>query len=1040
MVDVPTAIILVEKFRNRTDVRVLSQFPSRQRAEEIRSGIKFVGKRGQPFIIPVSEIPAFRKKHEVRQVVVTPVEQAADIRRAKEQEVFERQREQAKQPTEKGRVARAILRTKFGIQVKERVRPTTRVEFIRSIEARQKAVAAQERIQRLSAKIEAARVKSVTATRREEFATRLFERQGFTVVPTGKGVRAFKPEIEIVTAGAEVVTARGPRIGDRLKFQPVFKEGLGTGKPKVGMPLILFKGKKLFERVGVKVKEVVGPTIVVPAAFAVSQFLKTEAIVAKVTGKLPTTKQDIFKTDGTALESFIKKGAVITKEDSILTRLRKTSFNISLLTGKGFGKTFEFARKKPLQFLGTVAVFEVGLAVGGRVVTAFTGLGLRPAKSIVGTVALAGFLGIKEVQEPGSVRTLPGAIATTTEFGTFVGGAKFVTTGVKVGRVVLDRRFIPFVKTSPEKIPGVIDTGPTKPPPPSIKPGEIPIFIGGTRTGTVAEQALKKEVTIPQQFFTTTATTPRGFFGGRTTRFLKDILGRDISFEVKEPLPKEVGAERAKFKEFGLFLSRGEAFTVFGETAVGRLGTAEVRGGTVLKRTGRFLSPKRIVELLRTAKPTILRFPQEQAQRFPPRLESKIREGQFGSRLRRLLGQFVKQPSQVGKVIPGTRTSGLGTGELEFIIPVGSKVFLLEGPTKTTFSPNLGRFVRVVDVGLKPGKAPEVPFNLKQRLINVVDISLQEVLGIRTFGIRGLEKGKAMKVIPKAKKEIPFRPLEKVAVRSVLRPKDLSRELSRIRDVARERQIERELERTRQRERARDRTRERIREVTRERIIERPRERVTLREVAREVTRERPREREIERLRERLRLRDRTVERVRDRIRERPRVGEPPPPPPGRLLFPSRLGRGVTKKAFRTQIRRGQRKGDRFVTVKGNTLPRNRAINLGAGIADSTTAASFRLMRKGTTTLPDDPRFNLKAKFRGIKGKSKLPPRTFVERRRFRIDTPGEKQGIPFSPERLPRLREAIERKRQRRIRRALPPGRLPRSLRTGRGRVSVFL
>jgi len=52
----------------------------------------------------------------------------------------------------------------------------------------------------------------------------------------------------------------------------------------------------------------------------------------------------------------------------------------------------------------------------------------------------------------------------------------------------------------------------------------------------------------------------------------------------------------------------------------------------------------------------------------------------------------------------------------------------------------------------------------------------------------------------------------------------------------------------------------------------------------------------------------------------------------------------------------------------------------------------------------------------------------------------GERQGIPFSPERLPKLRAALERKRQVRIRRALPPGKLPTPFRMGRGRVKVFL
>ena len=62
----------------------------------------------------------------------------------------------------------------------------------------------------------------------------------------------------------------------------------------------------------------------------------------------------------------------------------------------------------------------------------------------------------------------------------------------------------------------------------------------------------------------------------------------------------------------------------------------------------------------------------------------------------------------------------------------------------------------------------------------------------------------------------------------------------------------------------------------------------------------------------------------------------------------------------------------------------------------------------------------MKDKFRGVKGKTKLPRNTFVEKSKFAIDSQGEKLGIPFSPLRIPRLREALARRRAIRQRRKI--------------------
>ena len=120
----------------------------------------------------------------------------------------------------------------------------------------------------------------------------------------------------------------------------------------------------------------------------------------------------------------------------------------------------------------------------------------------------------------------------------------------------------------------------------------------------------------------------------------------------------------------------------------------------------------------------------------------------------------------------------------------------------------------------------------------------------------------------------------------------------------------------------------------------------------------------------------------------------------------------------------GERKADKFIRVRKRVLPRQRAINLGARIADNTTARTFRIKRKGTTTLSDTGRFPLKDKFRGRIGKSKLPPKVFVEKSKFAIDSPGERLGIPFNPLRLQRLRESQARKKARKVLRQTQPRR----------------
>lgn len=83
--------------------------------------------------------------------------------------------------------------------------------------------------------------------------------------------------------------------------------------------------------------------------------------------------------------------------------------------------------------------------------------------------------------------------------------------------------------------------------------------------------------------------------------------------------------------------------------------------------------------------------------------------------------------------------------------------------------------------------------------------------------------------------------------------------------------------------------------------------------------------------------------------------------------------------------------------LKANTKPltRNRALNLGAEIVDNSAAASFGIKKSKKAAQGFDDLFFFKSnKFRSPKTKSKLPPKQFIEKRGFRIDSPGELAGI----------------------------------------------
>jgi len=104
------------------------------------------------------------------------------------------------------------------------------------------------------------------------------------------------------------------------------------------------------------------------------------------------------------------------------------------------------------------------------------------------------------------------------------------------------------------------------------------------------------------------------------------------------------------------------------------------------------------------------------------------------------------------------------------------------------------------------------------------------------------------------------------------------------------------------------------------------------------------------------------------------------------------------KQAYNVFVRESRPKGKAKITwVKINKapLPRKRAFNAGALYTDRTTSATFQTRRKGTTTLRDVTSRKLTAKFRYKAPKSKITGHPiWIEKNKYRIDTPGEFAGI----------------------------------------------
>jgi len=104
------------------------------------------------------------------------------------------------------------------------------------------------------------------------------------------------------------------------------------------------------------------------------------------------------------------------------------------------------------------------------------------------------------------------------------------------------------------------------------------------------------------------------------------------------------------------------------------------------------------------------------------------------------------------------------------------------------------------------------------------------------------------------------------------------------------------------------------------------------------------------------------------------------------------------KQAYDVLVRESRPKGRKkpeWVKLNKVRLPKKSAFNLGAEYVDRTTAATFRLVQKGTTKLKDAKEKDRSYKFRPKVRKSKIVKNpVYIEKNKYRIDTFTEKQGI----------------------------------------------
>jgi len=130
-----------------------------------------------------------------------------------------------------------------------------------------------------------------------------------------------------------------------------------------------------------------------------------------------------------------------------------------------------------------------------------------------------------------------------------------------------------------------------------------------------------------------------------------------------------------------------------------------------------------------------------------------------------------------------------------------------------------------------------------------------------------------------------------------------------------------------------------------------------------------------------------------------------PPPPPPIQPTPTLLGILQGRKRFLRPEKKKQVEGYNVFVKKGkrisqlNIIPLDKpaAVKQGIQATDTTPARTFIIEKANTKVKPSGTRMPSLKKYRRPKGKSRLPRQAFVEKSKYAIDSPFEKQKITFA-------------------------------------------
>jgi len=239
------SLVVIEKFKKGTDVRTITT-GTQEKVERKHSETKWVGKRGDPYVMPTSEVAAFTQKHRTGIFVPeykppTPEELKVKYERQKAQEKFERVREEQKFVKELEKYQEGEKAT-FTKEQLARVKQLEKEKRIKETLEKQKGVAFKKRLEEFP--YEKLKFKTAEAARRV----------GWKVTE-----RKLKPTLEVGVSPF------------------ITKAGVGYWKPKELLPSMITTRPKVEPDLspGLRKEEIYGRKIVfgTPLEIAGTEFL-----------------------------------------------------------------------------------------------------------------------------------------------------------------------------------------------------------------------------------------------------------------------------------------------------------------------------------------------------------------------------------------------------------------------------------------------------------------------------------------------------------------------------------------------------------------------------------------------------------------------------------------------------------------------------------------------------------------------------------------------------------------------------------------------